>query len=61
MKRGDQVNIYEDPLTEKKFEGTAQIIRKEFDLSNGLAMYTVEFLGYEGIHLQRRIKEERND
>ena len=35
MKKGQFVNVYEDPVTETKLEGKAKLIRKYTDYTGG--------------------------
>lgn len=43
MKPKDIVTIYEDPITQQKPEGKAQLIHKELDLGDGLEYWVVKF------------------
>jgi hypothetical protein len=43
MKKGDIVTIYEDPITQEKPEGEAQLIVKE-NVSDELQYWKVKFL-----------------
>lgn len=49
MKKGDIVNIYQDPITQTDLEGEARLI-EEFspDVGSGLSIWTVEFLDDPG-------------
>lgn len=45
MKEGEHVAIYEDPLTEKKFEGTAKLLIKLEETPSGkLEHWKVKFI-----------------
>ena len=54
---GDIVDIYEDPITEKKLEGRARLISRDIKaVGDGLECWSVQFLAdYENI-TQRFIK-----
>jgi hypothetical protein len=43
IKKGTFVNIYHDPITRLHQEGVARIGKRETELSDGFAMYTVVF------------------
>lgn len=59
MKTGDIITIYEDPITEKKPEGKALLLRKmgedPFTIRPRLSYWWVEFL-HDGLQTQRLIK-----
>ena len=45
LKEGKRVRIYQDPLTEKDFEGVAILIKEmEFDDLNSLSSWIVHFV-----------------
>lgn len=54
MKRGDIVVIFEDPLTEKKIEGKARLIRLE-SKDHSTERWAVKFLD-DGMIVDRHIK-----
>ena len=58
MIEGQIVTIYEDPISETFKEGKAKLIKKEYDLPDGLEYWAVRFLDDDGIILHRAIKAE---
>lgn len=57
MKAGDTVEIYEDPVTCKKLEGKAVLIRPIGPPDRGLQIWHVRFEGEKGVYT-RVIKEK---
>lgn len=57
MKRGIRVMIFQDPITEKKEEGIATVIRRVADSANGLGRFMVHFHDGTGQVYERAIKE----
>ena len=60
MRKGDIVNIYEDPITKKHFQGKAKLVSRDIKaVGDGLEYWSVQFLeNYEDI-TQRFIKRHR--
>ena len=53
MKRGDKINIYEDPLTKTKLEGKATLKEKVMTLNDDLELWWVSFKGEYDIALRK--------
>ena len=57
MKKGDQVKIYEDPITCKIFEGNAKL-NKKLNENEEIEYWSILFLdGLRGIHTQRWVNK----
>ena len=57
MKPGDKVTIYEDPITQLKYEGMARLIKKISNLGNNLELWKVKFTE-DSLETTRTIKAE---
>jgi len=55
MKKGDIVEIYEQPLTKTKYEGKAKLISPIRGLRVGIELWRVKFL-IDGEYASRAIK-----
>ena len=51
------VNVYHDPITEKEFEGKAELLKRLGNLGDGLEIWRVKF-EEDGFVAIRKIKKE---
>jgi hypothetical protein len=56
LKKGDIVEVYEDPITREKLEGKARLHEFHFTTNDGLEYWEIEFLNEPGQCFQRLLQ-----